>query len=97
MRDRLEELQLRARDFSEAESENNSPFSAEGDNDDSVAVEVITPQAVVFEEEPIIENFLSEAQQIRDDITVLDIEVICLEGCFVVWSIHLFMNYRHIY
>ncbi|KAE8299470.1 Syntaxin-19 [Larimichthys crocea] len=76
MRDRLEELQLRARDFSEAESENNSPFSAEGDNDDSVAVEVITPQAVVFEEEPIIENFLSEAQQIRDDITVLDIEVL---------------------
>ncbi|TMS06308.1 syntaxin-19 [Larimichthys crocea] len=76
MRDRLEELQLKARDFSEAESENNSPFSAEGDNDDSVAVEVITPQAVVFEEEPIIENFLSEAQQIRDDITVLDIEVL---------------------
>ncbi|XP_037646904.1 syntaxin-19 [Sebastes umbrosus] len=74
MRDRLEELQQRAQEFSEAQSENPSPFSAEGDNDDSVAV--ITPQAVVFEEEPIIESFLSEAQQIRDDITILDIEVL---------------------
>ncbi|XP_068590551.1 syntaxin-19 [Cebidichthys violaceus] len=74
MRDRLEELHLRAQDFSEADSETINPFSAEGDNDDSVAA--ITPQAVVFEEEPIIENFLSEAQQIRDDITVLDTEVL---------------------
>ncbi|XP_070771029.1 syntaxin-19 [Enoplosus armatus] len=76
MRDRLEELRQRAQDFPEAASENTNPFSVEGDNDDSVAVGVITPQAVVFEEEPILENFLSEAQQIRDDITVLDIEVL---------------------
>ncbi|KAM6979154.1 syntaxin-19 [Tautogolabrus adspersus] len=75
MRDRLQELLQRAREFSEEASENTNPFSAEGDNDDSVATGVITPQAVVFEEEPIIENFLSEAQQIRDDITVLDTEV----------------------
>ncbi|XP_042351034.1 syntaxin-19 [Plectropomus leopardus] len=74
MRDRLEELQKRAQDFSEATNDNANPFSAEGDNDDSVAV--ITPQAVVFEEEPVIENFLSEAQLIREDITVLDIEVL---------------------
>ncbi|XP_033473961.2 syntaxin-19 [Epinephelus fuscoguttatus] len=74
MRDRLEELQKRAQDFSEAASENANPFSGEGDDDDSVSV--ITPQAVVFEEEPIIENFLSEAQLIRDDITALDIEVL---------------------
>lgn len=76
MRDRLEELQQRAQDFSEAASEDANPFSAEGNDDDSVVVGVITPQAVVFEEEPIIENFLSEAQQIRDDITVLETEVI---------------------
>ncbi|XP_073330093.1 syntaxin-19 [Pagrus major] len=76
MRDRLEELQQRAQDFSEAASESANPFSAEGDNDDSVEVGVITPQAVVFEEEPVIENFLSEAQQIRDDITVLETEVL---------------------
>uniref|UniRef100_A0A8C4DCD0 Syntaxin 19 n=1 Tax=Dicentrarchus labrax TaxID=13489 RepID=A0A8C4DCD0_DICLA len=76
MRDRLEELQQRAQDFSEAASENTNPFSAEGDNDDTIVAGVITPQAVVFEEEPIIENFLSEAQQIRDDITVLDTEVL---------------------
>ncbi|XP_030283169.1 syntaxin-19 [Sparus aurata] len=76
MRDRLEELQQRAQDFSEAASVGANPFSAEGDNDDSVEVGVIQPQAVVFEEEPIIENFLSEAQQIRDDITVLETEVL---------------------
>lgn len=75
MRDRLEELQQRAQNFSEAVSENTNPFSGEGDNDDSV-VGVITPQAVVFEEEPIIENFLSDAQHIRNDITVLETEVI---------------------
>ncbi|XP_035531950.1 syntaxin-19 [Morone saxatilis] len=76
MRDRLEELQHRAQDLSEAASENTNPLSADGDNDDPMVAGVITPQAVVFEEEPIIENFLSEAQQIRDDITVLDIEVL---------------------
>lgn len=82
MRDRLEELQQRAQDFSEAASVGANPFSAEGDNDDSVEVGVIQPQAVVFEEEPIIENFLSEAQQIRDDITVLETEVISFSCCF---------------
>lgn len=76
MRDRLEELQHRAQDFSEASSENTNPFSAEGDEDDTEVVGVITPQAVVFEEEPIIENILSEIQQIRDDITALDTEVL---------------------
>ncbi|XP_045910357.1 syntaxin-19 [Micropterus dolomieu] len=76
MRDRLEELQQRAQDLREAARENTNPFSVEGNNDESVVVEVITPQAVVFEEEPIIENFLSEAQQIRDDITVLETEVL---------------------
>ncbi|KAM8748605.1 syntaxin-19 [Acanthopagrus schlegelii] len=76
MRDRLEELQQRVQDFSEAATEGANPFSAEGDNGDSVEVGVITPQAVVFEEEPIIENFLSEAQHIRDDITMLETEVL---------------------
>uniref|UniRef100_UPI0037E8D248 syntaxin-19 n=1 Tax=Semicossyphus pulcher TaxID=241346 RepID=UPI0037E8D248 len=76
MRDRLEELVQRAQEFSESASDNTNPFSAEGDNDDSVAGGVIMPQAVVFEEEPIIENFLSEAQQIRDDIQVLETEVL---------------------
>lgn len=78
MKDRLEELKQRAQELSEATSENTNPFSVEGDNDDSVAVGVITPQAVVFEEEPVIENFLSEAQKIRDDITTLETEVILL-------------------
>ncbi|XP_034741641.1 syntaxin-19 [Etheostoma cragini] len=74
MRDRLEELQQMAQDFSEATSESGNPFSAVVGNDDSVAV--TAPQAVVFEEEPIIETFLTEAQQIRDDITLLEVEVL---------------------
>ncbi|XP_033990383.1 syntaxin-19-like [Trematomus bernacchii] len=74
MRDRLEELRKRAQDLSEAASENSVPPSVEVDNDDSMAA--ITPQAVMFEEEPVIKNFLFEAQRIRDDITVLDIEVL---------------------
>ncbi|XP_054471702.1 syntaxin-19 [Anoplopoma fimbria] len=74
MKDRLEELHLKAQHLPEADSEAVNPFSVEGDNDDSVVT--IMPQAVVFEEEPIIENFLSEAQQIRDDITGLDIEIL---------------------
>ncbi|XP_059198233.1 syntaxin-19 [Centropristis striata] len=74
MRDRLAELHQRAQEYQEEGNETTNPFSADGDNDDSVAV--ITPQAVMFEEEPIIDNFLSEAQQIRDDITALDIEVL---------------------
>ncbi|XP_078117735.1 syntaxin-19 [Sander vitreus] len=74
MRDRLEELQQSAQDFSEATSESGNPFSVEGGNDDSVSV--IVPQAVVFEQEPIIENFLSEAQQIRADITLLEVQVL---------------------
>ena len=71
----MEELQQRAQEFSGSASEHTNPFSLEGDNDNSVVVGVITPQAVVFEEEPIIANFLSEAQKIRDDITVLETEV----------------------
>lgn len=79
MKDRLEELQQKAQKFSEAASENTNPFSVEGDDDDdSVEVGVIKPQAVVFEEEPIIENFLCEAQKIRDDIISLETEVILL-------------------
>ncbi|XP_076018148.1 syntaxin-19 [Genypterus blacodes] len=76
MIDRLEELQQRAQEDSESPGESANPVSGEGDHDDDVGVEIITPQAVVFEEEPIIENFLSEAQQIRNDITTLETEVL---------------------
>ena len=75
MRDRLEELQQKAQEFSGAAGENTSPPPVEDDNDDSMVVEVRMPQAVLFEEEPIIEDFLSESQQIRDDITTLETEV----------------------
>ncbi|XP_013866955.1 syntaxin-19 [Austrofundulus limnaeus] len=73
MKDRLEELQQKAQ---EAPAEGMNPFSVEEDGDESVVVGNITPQAVVFEEEPIIPNFLSEAQKIRDDISVLETEIL---------------------
>lgn len=85
----MAELQQRAQDFSEAASENTNPFSEEVDDDDSAAVGVITPQAVVFEEEPIIENFLSEAKKIRDDITALETEVGCVWHCFAFYMLTL--------
>ncbi|KAM9804585.1 syntaxin-19 [Neosynchiropus ocellatus] len=75
MRDRLGELRVIAEECSDAASENVSPSAEEGESDNS-AVEVITPQAVLFEAEPVIDNFLSEIQQIRDDITVLELEVL---------------------
>lgn len=75
MRDRLSELQQRAQESSAVAGENNNPLPEEGDDDDSVVVGIAMPQAVVFEEEPIIENFLSEAQKIRDDINALETEV----------------------
>ncbi|XP_034042734.1 syntaxin-19 isoform X2 [Thalassophryne amazonica] len=70
MKDRLAELQQKAR---ESTNENANPFL--NVHDDSEGVKVITPQAVVFEEEPVIENFLSSIQQIQDDITSLETEV----------------------
>ncbi|XP_026151771.1 syntaxin-19 [Mastacembelus armatus] len=76
MRDRLEELQQRAQEFSEAASENTDSFSLEGDNDDFVVLGIVTPQGVMFEEEPNIVNLLSEAQEIRNDITALETEVL---------------------
>ncbi|KAM8857459.1 syntaxin-19 [Synchiropus picturatus] len=75
MRDRLGELREIAAECCDAASENVSPSTEEGESDNS-AVEVITPQAVLFEAEPVIDNFLSEIQQIRDDITVLELEVL---------------------
>jgi len=75
MRDRLEELQQRAQESTDVATDHNNPFSMEDDDDDSVVVGSLTPQAVVFEEEPVIDNFLSEAQQIRDDISELETEV----------------------
>ncbi|XP_005747909.1 syntaxin-19 [Pundamilia nyererei] len=76
MRDRLVELQQKAQELSVVATENTNPFSVEDDDDDSVAFGVIKPQAVVFEEEPVIQDFLSEVEHIQDDIAVLETEVL---------------------
>jgi hypothetical protein len=78
MRDRLEELRQRAQEFREARNKaDETPFPEEDpDSDDPAWVSVATrQQAVVFEKEPVLENFLSEAQHIRGDITELETEV----------------------
>lgn len=76
MRDRLEELRQRAQEALESGSvDDSNPFPGGNDPDDPVEVNISMPQAVVFEEEPVVENFLSEAQRIRDEITELDVEV----------------------
>lgn len=76
MRDRLEELRQKAQESPDPETEVNlDPLSGVGDPDDPVEVGIASPQAVVFEEEPIVENFLSEVQRIRDEISDLDAEV----------------------
>ncbi|XP_063354670.1 syntaxin-19 [Pelmatolapia mariae] len=76
MRDRLVELQQKARELSAVATENTNAFSVEDDDDDSVALGVIKPQAVVFEEEPVIQDFLSEVEHIQDDVAVLETEVL---------------------
>ncbi|KAG5833626.1 hypothetical protein ANANG_G00277880 [Anguilla anguilla] len=71
MKDRLEELRQRAKAASE--EPHSGPLSTEGDGgeDDALAL----PQAVVFEEEPVLDNFLSEVQRIREAIEELENEV----------------------
>lgn len=81
MKDRLEELQQKTQ---EAPTDHTNPFSVEGNEDEFVVVGGITPQAVVFEEEPVIQNFLYEAQKIRDDISVLETEVRWLN--YILWA-----------
>uniref|UniRef100_A0A1A8D231 Syntaxin 19 n=1 Tax=Nothobranchius kadleci TaxID=1051664 RepID=A0A1A8D231_NOTKA len=74
MRDRLEELQKKSQEFSEIAADDPAPSSEDGDDEEESGG--ITPQAVVFEEEPIFQNFLSEAQKVRDDISALETEVL---------------------
>ncbi|XP_057709305.1 syntaxin-19-like [Corythoichthys intestinalis] len=77
MKDRLKELLERTQNSPDSGSISFNPLSEEEDGTDkSVVVGVITPEAVIFEEEPVIDNFLSEVQQIRNDIVALEIEVL---------------------
>ncbi|XP_039539607.1 syntaxin-19 [Pimephales promelas] len=70
MKDRLEELRQRMK-ASDKMLDNNA-FNKEEDMDPS---SLIGLQAVIFEEEPVLEHFLKEAQNIRDGIEELNSEV----------------------
>nr|XP_020470080.1 syntaxin-19 [Monopterus albus]XP_020470081.1 syntaxin-19 [Monopterus albus] len=76
MKDRLEELRQKAQEFSGTANEDIEPYSVDDDSNDFMVIGIITPQGVVLEEEPVIKNLLSEAQQIRDDVTALESEVL---------------------
>ncbi|CAL8371127.1 unnamed protein product [Arctogadus glacialis] len=77
MRDRLDELRQKAQEDPDPEAEIISdPLSGVNEPDDPTEVDFTTPRAVVFEQEPVIENFLCEAQRIRDEITELDADVV---------------------
>ena len=69
MKDRMEELRQRVK--SSRDLNGSDPFSEDYDDDELFP----PPQAVIFEEEPVLENFLSEAQRIRDSIDELEAEV----------------------
>ncbi|KAK7153712.1 hypothetical protein R3I94_007177 [Phoxinus phoxinus] len=70
MKDRMEELRQRMK-ASDKMLDNNA-FNKEEDTDPS---SLIGLQAVIFEEEPVLENFLKDAQNIRDSIEELNSEV----------------------
>lgn len=69
MKDRMEELRQKVKSSGEAGDSN--PFGEDYDEEQPSP----PPQAVIFEEEPVLENFLSEAQRVRDSIDELEAEV----------------------
>ncbi|XP_063070527.1 syntaxin-19 [Engraulis encrasicolus] len=71
MRDRIEELRQRAKESSDDLHPSN-PFGDDYDEDDQFPTR---PEAVIFEEEPVLENYLIEAQRIRESINELEAEV----------------------
>ncbi|XP_030643205.1 syntaxin-19 [Chanos chanos] len=74
MKDRLEELRQQAKSNKQLE-DNNSFNQYDDDDDDDEDFTSEGMQAVVFEAEPVLDNFLEEAQRIRDSIDELDVEV----------------------
>ncbi|KAJ8013037.1 hypothetical protein DPEC_G00049150 [Dallia pectoralis] len=75
MRDRLDELrQLRQKAPDFRESSSTAGDAPETDTHPGGMVTTLQ-QAVVFEEEPVLDNYLSEAQHLRNDINELETEV----------------------
>lgn len=71
MKDRMEELRQRMK--ASDKPVDNNPFSEEEEDMDPSSL--IGLQAVIFEAEPVLENFLKEAQSIRASIEELNSEV----------------------
>ncbi|GAA6093905.1 syntaxin-19 [Tachysurus ichikawai] len=72
MKDRLEELRLQIK----ANQRNHEDHSfTQNEEDEPVSFIGHWPQAVIFETEPVLENFLNEAKRVRDSLEDLEAEV----------------------
>uniref|UniRef100_UPI00398E6D9F syntaxin-19 n=1 Tax=Pristiophorus japonicus TaxID=55135 RepID=UPI00398E6D9F len=69
MKDRLQELRQRAK---EAELKKNNDGEESKQTEDSI---VFKQQAIIFEKEPVMENFLLGAQRIQDEINELNNDI----------------------
>ncbi|KAI5621185.1 syntaxin-19 isoform X2 [Silurus asotus] len=72
MKDRLEELRLQIK--ANHQLQEGNPFTHD-DEEEPMSFIGHWPQAVIFETEPVLENFLDEAKRIRDSLEELEAEV----------------------
>lgn len=72
MKDRLEELRLQFK-ANQHLQEGNSLTQHE--EEEPTSLTDLWPQAVLFESEPVLENFLDEAKRVRDSLEELEAEV----------------------
>ncbi|KAK3542996.1 hypothetical protein QTP70_008723 [Hemibagrus guttatus] len=74
MKDRLEELRLQIKANQQIISHEDKSFT-QNEEDEPVSFIGHWPQAVLFETEPVLENFLDEAKRVRDSLEDLEAEV----------------------
>ncbi|KAG7331166.1 hypothetical protein KOW79_005135 [Hemibagrus wyckioides] len=74
MKDRLEELRLQIKANQQIISHEDKSFT-QNEEDEPVSFIGHWPQAVLFETEPVLENFLDEAKHVRDSLEDLEAEV----------------------
>lgn len=72
MKDRLEELRLQIK--ANQQLQESSSFT-QHEEEEPTSFIGLWPQAVLFETEPVLENFLDEAKHIRDSLEELEAEV----------------------
>ncbi|XP_069493291.1 syntaxin-19 [Ambystoma mexicanum] len=69
MKDRLQELKLRAKELEESKNNDDEPSASKGLETE------FQQQAVIFENEPVVESYMHEIQTLHEDINNLEEEV----------------------